>query len=85
VIGVNINMAFPFPLGLAFLRNLTIRLALAPVPSAWDSLIPLLLHGRLRPDDVFTHRLGLSQAPRAYQLFAGHEDGCLKVLLDPAG
>ena len=84
MIGVNANLAFPFPVGLAFVKNLTFRAALATVPMMWAALIPLLESGRLRPDDVFTHRLGLSEAPHAYDLFANRRDGCLKVLLDPS-
>jgi 2-desacetyl-2-hydroxyethyl bacteriochlorophyllide A dehydrogenase len=84
MIGVNLNLAFPFPLALAMGRNLTFRAAIAPIPSTWPALLPLVASGRLHPEEVFTHRLPLSEAPRAYQLFAHREDGCLKVLLDPA-
>jgi 2-desacetyl-2-hydroxyethyl bacteriochlorophyllide A dehydrogenase len=85
VIGVNLNLAFPFPLGLVMGRNLTFRAAIAPIPSTWPALLPLVAGGRLHPEEVFTHRLPLSEAPHAYQLFANKEDGCLKVVLDPAG
>jgi threonine dehydrogenase-like Zn-dependent dehydrogenase len=56
---------------------------MASIPKTWDALVPLLESGRLRPDDVFTHRLGLSEAAHAYRIFDRHEDGVLKVLLDP--
>jgi 2-desacetyl-2-hydroxyethyl bacteriochlorophyllide A dehydrogenase len=85
VVGVNLNLAFPFPLGLAMGRNLTFRAAIAPIPSTWPALLPLVASGRLHPEEVFTHRLPLSEAARAYHLFANREDGCLKVLLDPVG
>ena len=45
--------------------------------------MPLVASGRLHPEDVFTHRLGLSEAAEAYRIFEAHEDGVLKVLLDP--
>jgi 2-desacetyl-2-hydroxyethyl bacteriochlorophyllide A dehydrogenase len=85
MIGVRISFDYPFPLALALFRNLTFRVALAAIPSTWSALVPLLESGRLRPDDVFTHRLGLSQAAEGYDLFDRRADGCLKVLLDPAG
>ena len=84
VIGVNVNMAFPFPMAVALMRGLTFRVTLASIPSTWDTLIPLIECGRLHPEDVFTHRLGLSEAPEAYRIFDQHEDGVLKVLLDPS-
>ncbi len=84
VVGVNMGMAFPFPMALALLKRLTFRVTLASIPSTWDALIPLIDRGRLHPEDVFTHRVGLSDAPEAYRIFDGHEDGVLKVLLDPS-
>jgi alcohol dehydrogenase len=83
VVGVNFNPAFPYPLPVALMRRLTFRVTIASVPSTWDTLIPLIAAGRLHPEEVFTHRLPLSAAPAAYQIFDTHADGVLKVLLDP--
>jgi hypothetical protein len=66
------------------MRRLTFRVTLASIPSTWESLLPLVSAGRLRPEDVFTHHMGLSEAAEAYRIFDGHEDGVLKVLLDPS-
>jgi alcohol dehydrogenase len=84
VIGANLNQAFSFSLAQAFLNRLTFRVAIASVPSTWEALIPLIASGRLRPEEVFTHRLPLSAAPQAYEIFDSHADGVLKVLLDPS-
>ena len=43
----------------------------------------LLRAGRLRPDAVVTHRMGLSEAAEAYAMFDRHDPGVLKILLDP--
>ncbi len=83
VIGVNLNFAFPFPVPLALIRRLTFRVTLASVPLAWPALIPLLEAGKLHPEEVFTHRMALADAPDAYRMFDQREDGCLKVLLTP--
>jgi alcohol dehydrogenase len=83
VIGANLGMEFSFPMGLAFLRDLTFRIGLCPVQSTWPELIPLVASGRLQPEHVITHRMGLSEATEAYRLFEAREDGVLKVLLDP--
>lgn len=84
VIGVNLNMAFPFPMALALMKRLTFRVTLAAIPTTWPALFPLVASGKLHPENVFTHRMGLSEAAEAYRIFEAREDGVLKVLLDPA-
>ena len=83
VIGVNLNLAFPFPMPIALFKRLTFRVTLASIPTTWSALIPLVASGKLHPEDVFTHRMGLSEAAEAYRIFDAREDGVLKVLLDP--
>ncbi len=84
VIGVNVNPAFAFPMGLAFMKDLTFRIGICPVPEMWPTLVPLVRAGRLHPERVFTHRLPLSDGAKAYDLFDRRADGVLKVLLDPS-
>jgi threonine dehydrogenase-like Zn-dependent dehydrogenase len=84
VVGVNLTMDLPFPMGMVFLKSLTVRAVFAPIPGTWAALVPLLQSGRLAGlADTFTHRMDLSQAPEAYELFDSREDGVLKVLLTP--
>lgn len=83
VIGANLGMEFAFPMGLAFLRDLTFRIGICPVQSTWSELMPLVASGRIQPEQVITHRMGLSEATEAYRLFDAREDGVLKILLDP--
>ncbi len=84
VVGVNLNMALPLPMGLMFFKRLTVRAAFAAIPGTWDALVPLLQQGVIVPDSIFTHRMGLSEAVAAYELFDTHGDGCRKILLDPS-
>jgi threonine dehydrogenase-like Zn-dependent dehydrogenase len=49
VIGVNLNMALPFPMGFAFLRSITVRSTIAAIPGTWGALIPLLESGGFAP------------------------------------
>jgi threonine dehydrogenase-like Zn-dependent dehydrogenase len=84
IIGVSFSLSVPFPMIFALLRRLTIRVTLASIPSTWETLVPLLTTGKIQPDDVFTHRMGLSEAAEAYRLFDARENGALKVLLDPS-
>ncbi len=83
VIGANLGATYPFPLGLAFLRDLTFRIGLCSVQRTWPQLIPLVESGRIRPEEVVTHRMGLSEVADAYRLFDSRVDGVLKILLDP--
>jgi len=85
VVGVSSNLAHPFPMVIAMVKGITFRICVADIPSTWDNLIPLVANGRLHPEDVFTHHMGLSQAPDAYRLFDSRDDGVVKVLLDPTG
>jgi alcohol dehydrogenase len=83
VVGVNLNMGLAFPMGLVFLKSLTLRTIFAPIPGTWPALVPLVQAGRFSLAETFTHHMGLSQAAEAYQLFDSRGDGVLKVLLDP--
>jgi threonine dehydrogenase-like Zn-dependent dehydrogenase len=82
VVGVNLTMDLAFPMGLVFLKSLTLRTIFAPVPSTGSALVPLVQAGRFSLAETFTHHMGLSQAAEAYQLFDSRRDGVLKVLLD---
>jgi threonine dehydrogenase-like Zn-dependent dehydrogenase len=83
VIGVSLNLALPLPMPILLFKKLTLRATYASIPSTWPLLVPLVASGRLHPEQVFTHRLGLSEAAEAYRIFDAREDGVLKVLLDP--
>jgi alcohol dehydrogenase len=84
VVGVNLSAEMAFPMGLVFLKSLTLRTIFAPVPGTWPALVPLVQSGRFSGlADTFTHRMGLSQVPDAYELFDSRADGVLKVLLLP--
>jgi alcohol dehydrogenase len=85
VVGVNLSMAMPFPMGLVLLNSLTVRSVFAPVPGTWPALVPLVQSGRLDLAGTFTHHMKLSEAGAAYQLFDSRNDGVLKVLLGPIG
>lgn len=83
VVGVNLEMDFPLPMPIAVAKDLTMRFGVVPVPEFWPTLIPLLQAGKLSPEVVFTHRMGLSEGAEAYRRFDARENGILKVLLDP--
>ena len=69
------------PLGLAWLKGLTLRLGLANVIAHVDRVLGLLEAGRLDPAPLVTHRMKLDQAGEAYELYDNRE--ALKVVLTP--
>jgi threonine dehydrogenase-like Zn-dependent dehydrogenase len=83
VVGVLLDAEFPFPMGTAFMKDLTFRIGLVDVPRFVPTLIPLIQSGRLDPMSLISHRLPLSQGKHAYELFDKRLEGCLKIALTP--
>ena len=81
VIGVNQSRAFDFPMGVAFIKNLTFRIGTCSVPKWWPELIPLIQGGRLKPERYITHHMPLEDGAEAYRLFDAREAGALKMVL----
>jgi 2-desacetyl-2-hydroxyethyl bacteriochlorophyllide A dehydrogenase len=69
------------PLGLAWLKGLTLRLGLANVIAHVDRVLGLIEAGRLDPSPLVTHRMKLEQAEEAYRLYDNRE--ALKIVLSP--
>lgn len=84
VVGVFVEPAMPFPVGPAFMKDVTLRIGLADVPRHLPPLLALVQSGRLHPRELITHRLPLRDGRDAYRLFDERREGCLKVVLDPS-
>jgi 2-desacetyl-2-hydroxyethyl bacteriochlorophyllide A dehydrogenase len=69
------------PLGLAWLKGLTLRLGLANVIAHVDRVLGLLEAGKLDPSPLVTHRMALDDAAQAYELYDNRE--ALKIVLTP--
>ena len=83
VVGVY-GMAYDnFPLGQIFDKGIHLSFGQAPVQAHIDELLEWVKHGRIRLDDIITHRLPLDQAPHAYEIFNEKKDDCVKVVLKP--
>ena len=83
VVGVNQNMNFSFPMLLAQAKELEFHIGLCSVQYELPALLPLVASGRMDPEMVITHRMGLSEGVEAYALFASRDDGVNKIVLDP--
>ena len=69
------------PLGLAWLKGLTLKTGLANVIAHVDRVLGMISAGLLDPAPLVTHRMALEDAPEAYALFDRRE--ALKVVLTP--
>src|SRR3954452_12980710 len=69
------------PLGLAWLKGLTLRLGLANVIAHVDRVLALVEAGKLDPAPLVTHHMPLDQAGEAYRVYDNRE--ALKIVLTP--
>ena len=60
----------------------TVRAGVAPVPLLWDGIVPLLQHGRLKAEGLFSHTLPLSDGAEAYRLFDARDQGVVKIMIE---
>ena len=81
VVGVLNESKLPITPAECYDKNLTIRMGRCPARSLMEELIPVIRRGRHDYTSLFTHRMGLAEGPHGYRIFAGREDGCVKVLL----
>ena len=62
-------------------KDITIRAGVASVRGQWPNLIPLLQHGRLKAEGLFSHQMDLADGAEAYRLFDAREDGVIKIMM----
>jgi threonine dehydrogenase-like Zn-dependent dehydrogenase len=74
----------PMPMMEMFDRGIQLRMGQCHVRRWIDDIMPLLTDDDpLGVEDLRTHRMSLSDAPHAYDIFQKKEDGCIKVVLQP--
>ncbi|TKT03944.1 zinc-dependent alcohol dehydrogenase [Streptomyces lasalocidi] len=82
--GVYGGMADPLPLLTMFDKQIQLRMGQANVRRWADDIIPYLTdEDPLGVDDFATHRVPLSEAPQAYEMFQRKQDSAVKVLMQP--
>ncbi|MER2107495.1 MAG: zinc-dependent alcohol dehydrogenase [Solibacillus sp.] len=72
-----------FPLGNMFERNITVKMGQAPAIHSSQMLYEMVAKGQINPTEIITHKMPLSQASEAYNMFHDHEDGGIKFILKP--
>ena len=83
IAGYHTADSYPLPIQAAYGKNLTIKIGRCHARRYIDTLLPLVLAGRLRHTEIISHVLPLEDAPRAYQIFGERRDHAIKVLLEP--
>ncbi|MET0393088.1 MAG: zinc-dependent alcohol dehydrogenase [Chitinophagaceae bacterium] len=83
VLGVYPTNYDNFPLGQFFDKGIIMRGGQAPAHKHIDVLLNYVQEGKVRLDDIITHRLPLSRIADGYSMFKKKEDNCVKVVLDP--
>ncbi|HEY0946885.1 MAG TPA: zinc-dependent alcohol dehydrogenase [Opitutaceae bacterium] len=72
------------PFGAVFGKGITLKMGQTHVHRYLRPLLGLIEEKKIDPSFVVTHRVPLTRAPRAYEMFATRRAGCIKVVLDPA-
>ena len=83
VLGVYGSPYDNFPIHQFFDKGITLKGGQAPAHKHIDKLMAFVSEGKVKLDDIITHRLPLSQVAHAYDIFKKKEDGCVKVVLNP--
>ena len=81
IMGVYAGFVDKFPLGIAMNKGLKFRMGQMFGQKHIPRLFEHIGKGEVDPAFVFSHRLPLDEAPRAYQMFRDKEDDCLKLVL----
>lgn len=83
VLGVYPTTYDNFPIGQFFDKGIIMKGGQAPAHKHIDKLLGYVTEGKVKLDDIITHRLPLTDIAHAYDIFKKREDGCVKVVLDP--
>lgn len=83
VLGVYPTNYDNFPIGQFFDKGIILKGGQAPAHKYIDELLAYVVEGKVKLDDIITHRLPLSAIAHGYKIFKEKEDDCVKVVLDP--
>ncbi|MGV3618978.1 MAG: zinc-dependent alcohol dehydrogenase [Fimbriimonas sp.] len=70
--------------GSAFNKGLTFKMGQTHVHRYLDRLMAAVQSGQIDPSFIITHRGKLEDAPDLYRTFRAKQDGCVKVVMNPA-
>lgn len=79
--GAYVEESIPLPFGELWIKGVTIEGGVANIVNYMDEVTTLIMAGLLKPSDLISHRMGLSEVTEAYRMF--HEREATKIVLDP--
>jgi threonine dehydrogenase-like Zn-dependent dehydrogenase len=83
VLGVYPTSYDNFPIGKFFDKGIILKGGQAPAHYYIDELLKYVEEGRVKLNDIITHKLPLSEVSHGYHIFQKKEEDCVKVVLDP--
>ncbi len=83
VAGVYGGFVDKFPIGALMNKSLTVKTGQTHVQKYMRPLLQRIERGEIDPSFVITHKMGLKDAPKAYEIFKHKQDECIKVVLNP--
>jgi threonine dehydrogenase-like Zn-dependent dehydrogenase len=66
-----------------FDKGIVLKGGQAPAHKYIDDLLKYVVEGKVKLDDIITHRIPLSEVARGYKIFKEKEEDCVKVVMDP--
>lgn len=81
--GVYAGFIHGFLFGDIFEKGIGIKAGQTHVQKFMPELLAAIEEGKLRPQEIISHRLKLDQAAEGYKMFDKKEDECRKVILTP--
>jgi threonine dehydrogenase-like Zn-dependent dehydrogenase len=83
VLGVYPTPYDNFPIGQFFDKGIILKGGQAPAHFFIDELLGFVNEGKVKLDDIISHRLSLTEVSHAYHIFKHKEEDCVKVVMDP--
>jgi S-(hydroxymethyl)glutathione dehydrogenase/alcohol dehydrogenase len=83
VLGVYTSPYDSFPIHRIFDKGLIMQFGQAQTHLYIDQCFEMVRSGKVVLDDIITHRLPLSKASEAYDMFKNKTDDCVKVIMKP--
>ncbi|MCC2655675.1 MAG: Alcohol dehydrogenase GroES domain protein [Panacagrimonas sp.] len=81
--GVYAGWIHGFLFGDAFDKGLGFKMGQTHCQGLMPELLEHIMEGRLKPQNIITHRMRLADAVQAYEIFEGRKEECRKVVLRP--
>ncbi|HKS11460.1 MAG TPA: zinc-binding dehydrogenase, partial [Pseudomonas sp.] len=81
--GVYAGFVHAFMFGDAFDKGISFKMGQTHVHRFLPELLQYIDEGKLNPDAIVTHRMGLEEAVRGYEMFDEKQERCRKVILTP--